>query len=380
MSEKRDYYEILGVSRTAADGEISDSYRELAMKYHPDRNPGDDEAVEKFKEAAEAFDVLSHREKRTRYDRYGHAGVEGGAGGASHFHDVNDIFGAFGDIFGDLFGGGGGGRRRVHKGSDIRCQVSITLMEAAHGTDAELTFKRHRACKTCGGSGAKPGTTPKNCRYCGGSGQVVQSTGIFSMQTTCPSCKGAGSTIKDPCPACRGAAYVKEKVERAVNIPAGVDDQTRLRLQGEGEPSPDGGPPGDCYCFITVKKHPLFERDGQTLICQTPISYSQAALGATIDVPTLDGPEELVIGRGTQSGEVFRLSGRGMPSPRYKGRGDLLVQVHVEVATALAPEHEATLRKLAEHEKAHVTPKRKNFFEKIKECFVPSDEEQEQEQ
>ncbi len=370
MAAKRDFYEILGVSRSATEGEISDAYRELAMKYHPDRNPGDDEAVEKFKEAAEAFDVLSHRDKRTRYDRYGHAGVEGGA---THFHDVNDIFGAFGDIFGDLFGGG---RRRVHKGSDIRCQVSITLMEAAHGTEVDLNFKRHRACKMCGGSGAKPGTKPYNCRYCGGSGQIVQSTGIFSMQTTCPSCKGAGTIIKDPCSHCRGSGYVKEKVERKIGIPVGVDDQTRLRLSGEGEPSPDGGPPGDCYCFISVKKHPLFERDGQTLICQVPISYSQAALGATLEVPTLDGPEELIIGKGTQSGEVFRMSGRGIPSPRYKGRGDLLVQVHVEVATKLTPEHEETLRQLAEHEEAHVTPKRRNFFEKIKECFVTSSEEE----
>ncbi len=374
MAVKRDFYEILGVSRSAGDSEISDAYRELAMKHHPDRNPGDDEAVEKFKEAAEAFDVLSHRDKRARYDRYGHAGVEGGVGGAAHFHDVNDIFGAFGDIFGDLFGGGGG-RRRVHKGSDIRCQVSITLMEAAHGTEADLNFKRHRACQTCGGSGARAGTKPLNCRYCGGSGQVVQSTGIFSMQTTCPSCKGAGVTIKDPCPVCRGGGYVKEKVERKVNIPAGVDDQTRLRLSGEGEPSPDGGPAGDCYCFITVKKHPLFERDGQTLICQVPISYSQAALGATLQIPTLDGPEKLSIGMGTQPGEVFRMSGRGMPSPRYKGRGDLLVQVNVEVATKLTAEHEAALRKLAEYEKADVTPKRKNFFEKIKECFLTPDEE-----
>ena len=370
MAIQRDYYEILGVSKTASDGEISDAYREMAMKYHPDRNPGDEEAVDKFKEAAEAFDVLSHRDKRTRYDRYGHAGVEGGA---AHFHDVNDIFGAFGDIFGDLFGGGGR-RQRVHKGSDIRCQVSITLMEAAHGTEADLKFKRHRACATCNGVGAKPGTKPDTCRYCGGSGRVVQSTGIFSMQTTCPSCKGAGKVIKEPCPDCRGGGYVKEKVVRKVDIPAGVDDQTRLRLSGEGEPSPDGGPPGDCYCFITVKKHPLFQRDGQTLICQAPISYSQAALGATIEVPTLDGPEELVIGKGTQSGEVFRMSGRGMPSPQYKGRGDMLVQVHVEVATKLSPEHEAALRTLAEHEKTHVTPKRKNFFNKIKECFVSTDE------
>jgi molecular chaperone DnaJ len=373
MTAKRDYYEVLGVSRSASDDEIADRYRDLALQYHPDRNQGDPDASDKFKEAAEAFDVLSHREKRARYDRYGHAGVSG-VGGAAQFHDANDIFAAFGDIFGDLFGGGMGGRRRAHQGADIRCQVTISLQEAARGTKKNVQFRRHRRCATCGGSGARPGTKPETCRYCGGSGRVVQSTGIFSMQTTCPGCKGAGTTIKDPCAKCHGSGFSRHNVSREIEIPAGVDGNTRLRLQGEGEPSPDGGPPGDCYCFISVTAHPLFERDGQHLICHVPIGYPQAALGATIEVPTLDGLREFTIPAGTQAGDVFKLAGLGMPSPRYRGRGDLLVKVSIEVPTKLDEEHEALLRKLAQLERAHVTPRRKSFFDKIKECIVPGEE------
>jgi len=372
MTAKRDYYDVLGVSRGASEEEIAEGYRHLAMKYHPDRNPGNEEAAEKFREAAEAFDVLSHREKRARYDRYGHAGVEG-AGGATHFHDASDIFAAFGDIFGDLFGGRMGGRHRAHQGADVRCQVTITLQEAARGTKKTIHFRRHRACGTCRGSGARPGTQPQTCRYCGGAGRIVQSTGIFSMQTTCPRCKGAGATITDPCRDCQGTGYVRDDVRREVSIPAGVDDNTRLRLPGEGEPSPDGGPPGDCYCFIAVAEHALFKRDGSNLICQVPISYSQAVLGATIDVPTLEGAQPLVIPRGTQPGEVFTMRGLGMPSPRSSRRGDLLVQVTIDVPTQLESEHEQLLRRLAELEHADVTPRRKSFFEKLKECFVPDD-------
>ncbi|MBN1910626.1 MAG: molecular chaperone DnaJ [Pirellulales bacterium] len=382
MASKRCYYEVLGVARNASDDEIADRYRDLAMKYHPDRNQGDESAADKFKEAAEAFDVLSHREKRARYDRYGHAGVQG-QGGATQFHDPSDIFAAFGDIFGDLFGGGLGGgfgrRNRVRQGADIRCQVTINLQEAARGCEKAISFRRHRTCDTCHGSGCRPGTQPVKCQYCGGAGRVVQSTGIFSMQTTCPACKGAGSQIKDPCRECRGSGYVRDDVTRNVSIPAGVDGNTRLRLQGEGEPSPNGGPPGDCYCFIAVEKHPLFEREGQHLICQVPVSYAQAALGATIDVPTLDGPKPLEIRQGTQPGDVYTMSGEGMPSPRQRGRGDLLVQVLLEVPKQLDDEHEALLRKLADLEHANVTPHRKSFFEKLKECFVPDDRSDETE-
>ncbi len=369
MANKRDYYEVLGVDRNATSSRIAEAYRKLALKYHPDRNPGDEEAVAKFKEAAEAFEVLSHAEKRARYDRYGHAGLEGG--GAPQFHDVSDIFAAFGDIFGeglfgDVFGGGRGRAARPRQGEHIRCDVTLDLMEAAHGTVKTVRFERHAVCERCGGSGAKQGTRPEPCGYCGGRGQIVQRTGIFSLQTTCPACHGAGQVIREPCESCRGSGFVTKSVTRKVEIPPGVDDRTRLRLQGEGEPSPHGGPPGDCYCFIHVAEHPLFQRRGQDLYCEAPISYSQAALGATIEVPTLDGCRELEIPPGTPSGEIFTLKGLGMPDPRHRGRGNLLVQVAIEVPKTLTPEHEEVLRKLAEIEKAHVTPTRKSFFEKIK--------------
>jgi molecular chaperone DnaJ len=370
MAEKRDYYEVLGVERDAAEARISEAYRRLALKYHPDRNPGDDEAVVKFKEAAEAFEVLSHREKRARYDRYGHAGLEGG--GAPRFHDVADIFQAFGDVFGQGFFGeffGGRGGARIHKGEDIRCDVDLELIEAAKGTVKVVRFARHAACETCRGSGAKPGTRPEPCRYCGGRGRVVQQSGIFSLQTTCPACHGSGRVIRELCGGCRGSGYVQKKITRKVDIPAGVDNQSRLRLPGEGEPSPAGGPPGDCYCFIHVAEHPLFRRRGQDLFCEVPIGYCQAALGATIEVPTLDGREELHIPAGTQNGAAFTLKGRGMPDPRYRGRGSLVVEVSIEVPKTLNPEHEAALRRLAEIENSDVSPTRKGFFEKVKELF-----------
>jgi molecular chaperone DnaJ len=368
MAEKRDYYEILGVERNATEDKISEAYRRLALQHHPDRNPGDEEAVVRFKEAAEAFEVLSHREKRARYDRFGHAGLEGG--GAPQFHDVSDIFNAFGDIFGQGFFGdifGGGRRSRVQKGADIRTDVTLDLMEAAHGAVKVVRFPRHSPCETCGGSGAKPGTRPEPCRYCGGRGRVVQQSGIFSLQTTCPACHGEGHVIREACPGCRGAGYIEKVATRKVEIPAGVDDRTRLRLQGEGEPSPSGGPPGDCYCFITVTPHPLFQRRGQDLYCEAPISYTQAVLGAAIEVPSLDGARELKIPPGTPSGEVFTIKGQGMPDPRHHGRGNLLVRVSVEVPHTLTPEHETALRHLAEIEKAHVSPERKSFFGKLKE-------------
>ena len=367
MAEKRCYYEVLGVDRLATDDQISDAYRQLAMKHHPDRNPGDDEAVAQFKEAAESFEVLSHAEKRARYDRFGHAGLEGAGGGAPHFHDVGDIFSAFGDVFGDLFGGGQ--RRRARRGADIRCEVKIDLLEAAHGTAKVIRFRRHHRCVTCNGSGAKPGTKPESCNYCGGTGRVVQSTGIFSLQTTCPSCHGNGAIIRTPCPDCRGAGFVKKQVTRKIDIPSGVDTGVQLRLHGEGEPEPGGGEPGDCYCLIRVSDHPLFDRKGSHLICQIPISYSQAALGAKIEVPTLDGRQEIAIPAGTQTADVFTLRGHGMPDPRRRSRGDLVVQVHVEVPKKLSEEHEELLRKLAEFEQRDVTPQRKSFFKKLKKYF-----------
>ena len=345
MAGNRDYYKVLGVDRSASEKEIADAYWKLALEYHPDRNPGDEEAVTRFREAAEAFEVLSHSDKRARYDRFGLAGLEGGE---PQFRDVGDIFEAFGDLFGeglfgDLFGGGRTQDRRVRQGADVRCEVVLDLPEATKETTKTVRFERHRVCSTCGGTGAKPGTQPETCRNCGGRGRMPQSTGIFSTQTTCPSCRGNGVIIHAPCHPCRGSGHVRERVTREVKIPPGVDNGTRLRLQGEGDPRPTGGPPGDCYCIITIRDHPLFHRDGRDLICQIPITCEQAALGTTIEVPTLDGSEQLEIRPGTQSGDVFRLAGHGMPTPRHRGRGDMVVEVHIEV--------------------------RKSFFSKLKEYF-----------
>jgi molecular chaperone DnaJ len=375
MASKRDYYEVLGVERTATTQQISDSYRKLALKHHPDRNPGDEEAVIKFKECAEAFEVLYDDDKRARYDRYGHAGVQGG----HQFHDVNDIFEAFGDIlgggiFGDFFSGGRGQGRRARKGDDVACELTIDLFEAARGVTKTVEIERHEACTDCKGTGAKAGSKPETCRYCGGRGQVVQASGIFRVQTTCPACQGTGQLVKDPCAKCKGAGYALKKVFREVKIPAGVDHQMRVRLTGEGEPSTSGGPPGDCYCIINLTEHPLFERDGHNLICRIPISYAQAALGATIQVPTLEGTEEMDVPVGTQSSDVFKLRRRGMPDPRGRGKGDLLVVVTVEVPKQLTQKQEKLLRELAAEEKTNVSPHRKSFLEKLKDYFVPSAE------
>jgi molecular chaperone DnaJ len=370
MAEKRDYYEVLGVSPNATEKEIAEAYRRVALACHPDRNPGDEEAAARFREAAEAFEVLNNPEKRAIYDRYGHAGLEGRE---PQFRDISDIFAAFGGFFEEGFleelFGSRRRRRRAHRGQDVRCTVTIDLLEAARGTTKTVEFDRFEECPQCYGSGARRGTRPETCSYCGGRGRVVQSAGFLSIQTTCPSCRGAGQVIRQACETCRGEGYVPRRVARQVHIPPGVDNDSELCLQGEGQPSPDGGPPGDCFCAIKVLSHPLFERRGQHLVCQVPISYSQAALGTTLEVPTLEGKEPLEIPAGTQHGDVFTLKGRGMPDPRYRGRGDLLVQVTIEVPQKLTREHENLLRQLAEIEVRQVSPKRKSFFEKIKEFF-----------
>lgn len=379
MASQRDYYEVLGVTRDASQQQISVAYRKLALQYHPDRNPDDEDAITRFKECAEAFEVLSDDEKRARYDRFGHAGLDGSAGaGGPHFTDAEDIFDAFGDMFGDILGGRGRGRR-ARRGTDVRCDVTLDLIEAARGTTKVLKFNRRESCGTCSGSGIRPGEEAETCSYCGGQGQVLQSSGFFRVQTTCPGCRGRGKIIRNPCLDCHGEGLVVESVEREVHIPAGVDSSTRLRLEGEGEPSSAGGRRGDCYCFITVRDHPLFQREGQHLICEVPIMYSQAVLGATVEVPTLDGPEDLDIPSGTQTGKVFKLRGRGMPDPRGRGKGDLLVQVHIEAPKVLSPRHEEVLRELAEIEHANVSPHRKSFFEKLREYFIPDSDEDESE-
>ena len=377
---KPDYYEVLGVARSASKDEISVAYRKLAMKYHPDRNPNDDEAIEQFKLCAAAYEVLSNPQKRSLYDQYGHAGVEANGGGPQ-FHDINDIFGAFGDLFGSFFGMRGG--RHPSQGADVRCNLTIDLHEAARGVTKEITFRRHEPCPTCGGSGSKPGKSPERCPYCGGSGRITQSTGIFSIQTTCPKCRGEGMIITDPCPDCRGQGLIQQTVNREVKIPAGVDTGMRLRMQGEGERSHGGGPPGDCYVFISVKPHPLFQRDGQDLICRVPISYPQAALGAEIEIPTLDGREKATIPAGTQNNDIITLRGRGMPIPRRSIAGDLHIQVYIEVPRKLKSEHRKLLQQLADLEGEHTLPERKNFFSKlsdfVSEVFGEKGEKKEQE-
>ena len=372
----RDYYEVLEVERTVSQGAISTSYRKLAIKYHPDKNPGDEGAIARFKEAADAFEVLSDPEKRSRYDRYGHAGLNG-PGGAHHFSDVEDIFSAFGDLFGDLFGGRGG-QRRARKGRDVRCDVSLTLQEAATGVQKTVQFQRHEPCTTCQGSGAAPGSNRETCAYCGGHGQVVQQAGIVRVQTTCPACHGEGHSVSTPCRPCRGSGQILKKVKADVEIPAGVDNNMQVRITGQGEPSATGGPPGDCYCFVSILSHPLFEREGQHLICRMPITYPQAALGCTLEVPTLNGRSELVIPRGTQTGKVFRLKQQGMPDPRVAGLGDMLVQVNIEVPKKVAEDEEGLLRQLASIEHKNVTPARKNFIEKVKEYFTHQENPAEQ--
>ncbi|MCA9237915.1 MAG: molecular chaperone DnaJ [Planctomycetales bacterium] len=368
MATTRDYYEILGVDRNADGTTIASAYRKLAVRYHPDKNPGDEEAIGRFKEASEAFEVLNDAEKRARYDRFGHAGVNGSGGGAG-FADVEDIFGAFGDLFGDLFGGRGRSRR-VRKGRDVRCEATLTLEEAAVGVTKTVKFKRHEQCHECEGTGAAPGSKRETCSYCGGHGQVIQQAGIVRMQTTCPACHGEGSSVTEPCRDCRGQGRTLHTAEAEVQIPAGIDDGMQIRITGEGEPSPNGGPPGDCYCVIHVKQHELFEREGQHLIFRMPITFSQAALGARVEVPTLGGRAEIDVKPGTQSGDVFRLRGKGLPDPRHSGRGDLHVQVTIDVPKKLSPEEETLLRQLAELEQKHVAPHRKSFMEKLKEYFV----------
>ncbi len=378
MASQRDYYEVLGVTRDASKKQVADAYRKLALKYHPDRNPDDEDAITRFKECAEAFETISDDDKRARYDRFGHAGVDGSAGGGSHFTDVEDVFDAFGDMFGDILGRRSRGRR-ARRGGDVRCDVTLDLIEAARGATKIIKFNRRETCGTCDGSGVRAGEEPESCSYCGGHGQVLQSSGFFRVQTTCPACRGRGSIIRNPCSSCHGEGLVVEAIERDIHIPAGVDSSTRLRLEGEGEPSSSGGPRGDCYCFIDVRDHSLFRREGQHLICEVPIMYSQGVLGATLEVPTLDGREDLKIPPGTQTGKVFRLRGRGMPDPRGRGVGDLLVQVHIEVPKTLSPRHEELLRELAELEHTNVSPHRKSFFEKLRDYFVPENADGESE-
>lgn len=379
---QRDYYEVLGVARDASESEIKKAYRKLALKHHPDRNQGDEKAVEIFKEASEAYDILSDSQKRQRYDQYGHAGVSGagGRGGGAGFGDVNDIFSAFGDIFeGFGFGGGGGGGRRgrsgARRGASLETTVVLDLPEAASGCKRELEIRRREPCENCDGSGSAPGSEAVTCTTCGGQGQVIQAQGFFRVQTTCPNCRGEGKMVKNPCIDCEGSGRKMQTSVLEINIPAGVDNGMQMPIRGEGEAGIKGGPRGDLLVNFQVCEHPLFQRQDQDLMCLVPVSYAQAALGAEIEVPTLDGKESLTIDPGTQPGTEFRLRGKGMADPNgRRGVGDLIVEIQLEVPRKVTGRHEELLRELAELDQANVMPHHKSFFEHVKNFFAGDDD------
>jgi molecular chaperone DnaJ len=337
---KRDYYEVLGVAQNASEGDLKKAYRRLAMKYHPDRNPEDQVAEEKFKEAKVAFEVLNDPQKRAAYDQFGHAGVDssmgGGGGGGATFSDI------FGDVFGDIFGGGG--RQRSYRGADLQYNLEISLEDAVMGTTAKIRLPSKVRCNTCGGSGAKAGTKPDTCRTCGGVGQVRMQQGFFSVQQTCPTCRGSGQTISEPCVGCRGSGWTEEQKTLSVKIPAGVDSGDRIRLAGEGEISANGGTSGDLYVQIAVRPHSIFGREGEDLICEVPIGFATAALGGELEVPTLDGRVKLKIPAGTQSEKVFRLRGKGVRPVRGGATGDLRCKVRVETPVNLTGKQRELLK------------------------------------
>ncbi|MFT3931723.1 MAG: molecular chaperone DnaJ [Spongiibacteraceae bacterium] len=377
---KRDYYEILGVARDAAEADIKKAYRRVAMKYHPDRNPGDKEAEEKFKEANQAYEVLSDAQKRSAYDQFGHAAVDGsggggpggfggGAGGAS-FSDI------FGDVFGDIFGGGrGGARGGPQRGSDLRYSLEISLEEAVKGTTTKIRVPTLIHCDECNGSGAKKGSSPVTCTTCAGAGQIRMQQGFFSVQQTCPNCRGKGKMIADPCGKCYGRGVVEETKTLSVKVPPGVDTGDRIRLAGEGEAGPDGGPVGDLYVQISVREHPIFERDGKHLYCEVPVSFADAALGGELEVPTLEGRVKLKIPPETQTGKLFRLRGKGVTPVRGGGPGDLLCRIVVETPVNLTKRQKELLRELQqtlETEGNQQSPRKGSWFEGMKSFFGDS--------
>ena len=378
---KRDYYDVLGIARTATEQQVKSAYRKLALKYHPDRNPGDKAAEEQFKEAAEAYSVLADAQKRSAYDQFGHAAVSSGAGSQGFdptiFADFGDILGGLGDIFGfgEVFSGG---RRRggAQRGADLRYDLDITFEEAARGTETTIQVPRLETCESCHGSGAAPGTSPTTCPHCRGTGQIRRQQGFFTMAHTCGHCRGAGRVIQKPCPACHGATHVQKDRKLTVKIPAGIATGQRLRLYGEGEHGGAGGPSGDLYVIIVVQEHEFFRRDGNDLRCDLPVSYPVLALGGEIAVPTLDGSERLKIPDGTASGTAFRLRGKGMPDVSGRGHGDLYVHVHVDVPKKLNKEQRSLLDQLAKALPADTfEPVRqddqddKNLFERVKDIF-----------
>ncbi|MEN3113004.1 molecular chaperone DnaJ [Uliginosibacterium paludis] len=374
---KRDYYEVLGVNRDASDDDIKKAYRKLAMKYHPDRNPDSKDAEEKFKEVKEAYEMLSDSQKRGAYDRYGHAGVDpsagGGFGGGQGFG--GDFGDAFGGIFDEIFGGGrggGGGGSRVYRGADLRYNMEVTLEEAARGVEKTIRIPVQEECGTCHGSGAKPGTQPKTCGTCGGAGQVRMQQGFFSIQQTCPKCHGSGRVITDPCGDCHGAGRVKKQKTLEVKVPAGIDEGMRLRHAGFGEPGVNGGPAGDLFVEIHIKEHPVFERNGDDLHCEMPISFVTAALGGEIEIPTLDGAASIKIPAETQTGKIFRLRGKGIKNVRSGYHGDLHCHVVIETPVKLTERQKELLREFEitckDGGDSH-NPRAKSWMDKVKDFF-----------
>jgi len=367
---KKDYYEVLGLTRDASDEEIKKAYRRLAMKWHPDRNPDNPKAEEHFKEAKEAYEILSEPEKRALYDQYGHAGVDAsaGAGAGAGFGGFAD---AFGDIFGDIFGGGRA-RSNVYRGADLRFNLEVSLEDAARGTETRIRIPAMEECDTCHGTGAKPGTSPTACPTCGGHGQVRMQQGFFSIQQTCPKCHGSGKIVTAPCTACHGAGRMKRHKTLSVKIPAGVDEGDRIRLSGEGEAGVNGGPSGDLYVVIHIKPHPVFTRDHNDLHCEMPVSFTTAALGGEIEIPTLDGYAKIKIPTETQSGKVFRLRGKGIRGVRSSGYGDLLCHVVVETPVNLTPRQKELLQEfesISGRDSSRHNPRAKSWMDKVKEFF-----------
>ncbi len=367
---KRDYYEVLGVTRDAAEDEFKKAYRKLAMQFHPDRNPDDAKAEERFKEAKEAYEVLSDPQKRAAYDRYGHAAIDGqaAAGGGGGFGGFSDL----GDIFSEIFGGGRG-QSNVYRGADLRYNLEISLEDAARGTETKIRVPTRDTCETCSGSGAKAGTQPTACPTCGGQGQVRMHQGIFSIQQTCPRCSGIGKIIRDPCAPCQGSGRVKGSKTLSIKIPAGVDEGDRIRLTGEGEAGVNGGPTGDLYVVVRVKPHPVFAREENDLHCEMPVSFTCAALGGEIEIPTLEGTAKVRVPAETQTGKVFRLRGKGIKGVRTHAYGDLLCKVVVETPVSLTARQRELLEELEAlnlKDAAAHSPRARSWMEKVREFFA----------